>query len=89
MAADIEINGSVSADARYIANAPSPCRIRLTSPATVDSIVKLSSRPAQAGGGEAVFYASRGQPSTESLDLTLPADGSWICEKNRVSTFAA
>jgi tyrosinase len=78
MTLDIEINGTSNADARYIAHAPSPCRIRLASPATANSTVKLSSRPAQPGGGEVVFYASRGQPSTESLELTLPADGSWI-----------
>jgi len=78
MALDIEINGTLNADARYIAHAPSPCRIRLASPTTANSTVKLSSRPAQPGGGQVVFYASRGQPSTENLELTLPADGSWI-----------
>ena len=78
MALEIEINGTLNADARYIANAPSPCRIRLAPPATEGFRVTLSSRPAQSGGGEAVFYASREQPSTESLELTLPADGSWV-----------
>ncbi|AUB42580.1 TYR, tyrosinase [Nostoc flagelliforme CCNUN1] len=78
MAIEIEINGTSNADALYIANAPSPCRIRLASPTTENSTVTLSSRPAQPGGGQVVFYASRSQPSKENLDLTLPADGSWV-----------
>jgi len=78
MAVEVEINGSLGVDARYIANAASPCRIRLVPSATADVNVALTSRPAKAGGGEAVFYASRGQPSTENLDLILPADGSWV-----------
>jgi tyrosinase len=78
MVVELEINGSSSQVARYIANAPSPCRLRLAPSAGVDVNVTLNSRPAQAGGGEALFYASRGLPPTESLALTLPADGSWV-----------
>ena len=78
MEVEVEINGSLGVDARYIANAASPCRIRLVPSAAADVNVALTSRPAQTGGGEAVFYASRGQPSTENLDLILPADGSWV-----------
>lgn len=78
MTVEIEINGTSNADARYIATAPSPCRIRLAPPAKFETRVILSSRPAQAGGGEAVFYPSRNQPSTETLELTLPAGGGWV-----------
>jgi tyrosinase len=78
MAVELEINGSLNRNARYISNAASPCRLRLTPPATATATVTLSSRPVQTGGGEAVFYASRSQPSTESLTLTLPANGSWV-----------
>jgi tyrosinase len=77
MALEIEINGSVAPEARYIAYAPSPCRIRQTS-AAGPLPVTLRSQPAQAGGGEAVFYSAPGAPSSSTLQLTLPADGSWV-----------
>ncbi|MBD2253314.1 tyrosinase family protein [Nostoc parmelioides FACHB-3921] len=78
MAIEIEINGTLNANARYVAYAPSPCRIRLPGATTEDLKVQLSSRPAQDGGGVVVFYSSRNEPSKESLELTLPADGSWV-----------
>ena len=78
MAVEIEINGTLNANARYVAYAPSPCRIRLAGATTENVKVQLSSRPAQPGGGVVVFYSSRNEPSKQSLELTLPADGSWV-----------
>ncbi|MBD2503177.1 tyrosinase family protein [Anabaena azotica] len=78
MAIEIEINGTLNANARYVAYAPSPSRIRLAGATTENVKVQLSSRPAQPGGGVVVFYSSRNQPSKQSLELTLPADGSWV-----------
>ncbi len=77
MPLEIEINGSAAPEARYIAYAPSPCRIRQT-PAAGPLPVTLRSQPAQAGGGEAVFYTSPAAPSSPTLQLTLPADGGWV-----------
>jgi tyrosinase len=77
MPLEIEINGSAAPEARYIAYAPSPCRIRQT-PTAGPLLVTLRSEPAQAGGGEAVFYTDPAAPSSATLELTLPADGSWV-----------
>jgi len=77
MPLEIEINGSAAPEARYIAFAPSPCRIRQT-PAAAPLPVTLRSEPAQAGGGEAVFYTDPETPSSATLQLTLPADGGWV-----------
>jgi tyrosinase len=77
MPLEIEINGSAAPEAHYIAYAPSPCRIRQTS--AVDPLqVTLQSKPKQAGGGEAVFYTGPAALSSATLQLTLPADGSWV-----------
>jgi tyrosinase len=80
MPLEIEINGSAAPEARYIAYAPSPCRIRQTPAAgpVGPLLVTLRSEPAQAGGGEAVFYTDPAAPSSATLELTLPADGSWV-----------
>jgi tyrosinase len=77
MPLEIEINGSATPEARYIAYAPSPCRIRQT-PAAGPLPVTLASQPAQPGGGQAVFYSNPATPSSATLQLTLPADGSWV-----------
>ena len=79
MAIEIKINDSQDAKSRYITYAPSPCQIRQT-PAATALTVTLSSRAASAGGGEAVFYASRtvGATPTATLSVTLPANGSWV-----------
>src|SRR5215203_3128717 len=77
MALEIEINGSAALEARYIAYAPSPCRIRQTE-ATAPLQLTLHSEPAQPGGGQAVVYDDLANPPRDTLDLTLPADGSWV-----------
>lgn len=79
MPIEIRINNSQDPQARYITYAPSPCQIRQT-PAASAVTVTLSSQAANAGGGEAVFYATRvvGGQSTATLTLTLPADGTWV-----------
>jgi tyrosinase len=79
MPIEIRINNSPDPKARYITYAPSPCQIRQT-PTLAPLTVKLSSKAANPGGGEAVFYANRavGASSTPTLTLTLPANGSWV-----------
>ena len=79
MPIEIRINDSLDPKARYISFAPSPCQIRQTA-AKAAQTVTLSSRAAQTGGGEAVFYAQRaiGAQSTPTLSLTLPAAGTWV-----------
>lgn len=78
MPLEIEINGSAAPEARYIAYAPSPCRIRQTTAAAGPLPITLRSEPAQAGGGEAVFYTDPTAPSSATLELTLPEDGGWV-----------
>src|SRR5262245_26870541 len=79
MAIEIKINGSQDPTPRHATSAPSPCQIRQT-PAAAPLTVKFSSAAAAAGGGEAVFYASRtvGATPTATLTLTLPANGGWV-----------
>ena len=77
MPLEIEINGSAAPSARFIAYAPSPARIRQT-PCGADVQVNLESKPAQSGGGQAVFYATPGSKSQATLQLTLPANGAWV-----------
>ena len=79
MPIEIKINNSPNPNARYITYAPSPCQIRQT-PAAADLTVKLTSKAASAGGGVAVFYATRapGVQPTATLQLTLPANGKWV-----------
>lgn len=77
MVVEVQINGSQQRDARYITYAPAPCHIRQTSAATTLTVT-LTSRPAKAGGGEAVFYATPGAASQDTLTLALPADGGWV-----------
>jgi tyrosinase len=77
MPLDVEINGSAAREARYVTYAPSSCRIR-QAPAAGPLAITLHSEPAKAGGGEAVFYADPAAPSNASLQVTLPADGSWV-----------
>ena len=79
MPIEIRINNSLNPNARYITYASSPCQIRQT-PATAALPVKLASKAANPGGGVAVFYASRtvGAQPTSTLNLTLPANGSWV-----------
>ena len=79
MAIEIRINGSPNPAARYISYAPAPCQIRQT-PAASAVNVTLSSRSAQTGGGQAVFYQQRvvGAQPTATLALTLPAAGTWV-----------
>jgi tyrosinase len=79
MAIEVRINGSPDPNTRYITYAPAPCQIRQT-PAATALNVSLSSRSAQAGGGQAVFYDKRtvGAQPTATLALTLPAAGTWV-----------
>jgi tyrosinase len=77
MALEIEINGSAALEARYVSYAPSPCRIRQTAAAAPLQLT-LHSEPAQPGGGQAVLYDDPANPPRDTLDLTLPADGSWV-----------
>jgi len=76
MAFEIEINGSMDANARYISFTPSPCRIRQT-PGGAEISLLLSGSGAVPGGGQIVFYSTPGAASQRTLQLTLPSNGGW------------
>lgn len=77
MPIEFELNGTTTADARFITYAPSPARLRLVG-GTGPLAVTLSSKKANAAGGEAVFFTQPTAASQATLALTLPADGSWV-----------
>jgi tyrosinase len=72
MDVELQINNSTSPRARFVAWAPSPCRIRVSNPSGAPSPtfnVTLTGRSA-AGGGAVVFR--RGTTGAFSTSLTLP-----------------
>src|SRR6266550_1372466 len=72
MKVELQINNSISARARFVSWAPSPCRIRVTDPTGATSPttnVQITSVSA-AGGGAVVFR--RGTTGAFSSSLTLP-----------------
>jgi hypothetical protein len=74
---EIQINNSISASARYITWAPSPCRIRVTDPSgvlTPNVTVRLTSVSA-ANGGAVVFRRGATGPFSSSLSFQLPVSG--------------
>ncbi|MEM6792412.1 MAG: tyrosinase family protein [Acidobacteriota bacterium] len=77
MSIEIEIHGSLGEARRFVAYAPSPCRIRQTDVAGPVELV-LSSEAALEGGGEAVFYPTPDAPPREPLELHVPAGGEWV-----------
>lgn len=77
MNVELQINNSTSAGARFVAWAPSPCRIRVTNPSgilTPSVSVVLTGRSA-AGGGAIVFRRGTTGSFSTSLTLSVPAGG--------------
>ena len=77
MKAEIQINNSVSPDARFVGWAPSPCRIRITNPAGVITptvTIGLSSVSA-AGGGVVMFRKGTTGLFSPTLTLQVPTKG--------------
>ena len=79
MKAEILVNNSRDAGARYVGWSPSPARIRLSDLRGVTRSVKVTLRSVSApGGGQLVFYAARSSAPRASLTLDLPSDGSTV-----------
>jgi tyrosinase len=77
MQAEIQINNSTNATARYVGWAPSPCRVRITNPAGAPAVqlqVRLGART-KAGGGAVAFAAQAGGPYSPTLTVTVPVNG--------------
>jgi tyrosinase len=76
MTADLEINNSANARARYLTWFPSPCRIRLTdaSGATGPVNVTLTGR-STATGGVVRFRTTQAGAASTSISLSLPISG--------------
>jgi tyrosinase len=85
MNVELQINNSVSAAARFVSWAPSPCRLRVTNPAgvTTPAVSLRISGAATASGGAVVFRSGTSGAFSSSLTLTVPANGA------SVSFFAA
>ena len=76
----LEINNSSSADARFIGWAPSPCRIRVISPAGVlTPTIKIGlSSVSATGGGTVVFRKGTTGAFSSTLGLTVPTNGTSV-----------
>jgi tyrosinase len=79
MTADLEINNSANARARYLTWFPSPCRIRLTdaSGATGPVNVTLTGR-STATGGVVRFRTTQAGAASTSISLSLPISGASV-----------
>ena len=80
MRAELQINNSPQQGARFIAWAPSPCRIRITDPSgapspTVTLTVRAQAAP---GGGAVVFRAGTSGAFANTLSLTVPIGGASV-----------
>ena len=79
MKAEILVNNSRDAGARYVGWSPSPARIRLSDLRGVTGSVKVTLRSVSSpGGGQLVFYGARSSAPRASLTLDLPSDGSTV-----------
>lgn len=77
MRTDIALNGSSSPTANYIGWSPRPATIRLSDPTGATSPVAVMLRNQRTNiGGQVVFAAAANQPRTDTLQLTLPLNGS-------------
>ena len=80
MKVELQINNSVSARARFVSWAPSPCRIRVTDPTGATSPttnVQITSVSA-AGGGAVVFRRGTTGAFSNSLTLAVPITGTSV-----------
>jgi tyrosinase len=77
---ELQINNSVSASARFVSWAPSPCRIRVTNPtgATGPSIRVRLAGVSAAGGGAIVLRKGATGAFSASLTLQVPINGSSV-----------
>lgn len=74
---EIQINDSVSPTARFVAWAPSPCRVRITDPSgvvTPTAAVTIRGR-SLANGGAVRFSTNPAGPFSASLTLQVPRTG--------------
>lgn len=80
MEVELHINNSKSARARFVAWAPSPCRIRVTNPsgATGPTVSLAITGRSAAGGGVVVFRKGATGSFSTSLKLTVPVDGTSV-----------
>ena len=80
MKVELQINNSVSARARFVSWAPSPCRIRVTDPTggtSPTTNVQITSVSA-AGGGAVVFRRGTTGAFSNSLTLAVPITGTSV-----------
>ena len=80
MKVELQINNSVSAKARFVTWAPSPCRVRMTDPSGAPSpIVKVKiTGVSVAGGGVALFRAGTTGAFSTSVTLKVPTNGTSV-----------
>lgn len=80
MNVELQINNSVSAGARFVSWAPSPCRIRVTNPAgTILPIINVRiTGVSVAGGGAVVFRSGTTGPFSNVLNLAVPRNGTSV-----------
>lgn len=80
MQAEIQINNSADAQARYVGWTPSPCRIRLVDtsgmPPQASTVKVRLSSSGVAGGGKVRFIATPGSTPKPTIKLDLKRDGS-------------
>jgi len=79
MKAEIFVNNSQEAGARYVGWSPSPARIRLLDAGGATQSVKVTLSAVSAPkGGQLIFSTARASAPKASLTLDLPADGSTV-----------
>ncbi|MEK6280845.1 MAG: tyrosinase family protein [Acidobacteriota bacterium] len=80
MKVELQINSSVSPGARFVAWAPSPCRIRVTDPAGAASpVVNVNiAGKSMATGGAVAFRTSTTGAFSNSLTLPVPISGASV-----------
>ena len=80
MNVELQINNSVSPNARFVSWAPSPCRIRVTNPsgATIAPVNVQITGVSAAGGGAVVFRRTTTGAFSNSLTLAVPINGASV-----------
>jgi tyrosinase len=76
----LQINNSISVNARFVTWAPSPCRIRVTNPAgaTTPTVnIQITARTV-AGGGAVWFRTGTSGAFSNSVTLAVPTNGSSV-----------
>jgi tyrosinase len=80
MNVELQINNSVSPDARFVSWVPSPCRIRVTDPsgATSPTVSVQITGVSAASGGAVVFRSGATAPFSNSVTLPVPINGATV-----------